>query len=192
MFWRISNFHTILQRVAVFLRRISSSDISEHGTHFLASAFPNLATRSEVAYLLCVLLLQFLSWQGLPWTAQQGHLPPTAICAQVLQIPHSLSTFPSLLSQSSLSSFNIYHFKHIHTCACIAHTHTTHSEKTHYCPQSAMTAEEFHISYKWQLYFMAQKVGHMLWLFKSVMFYWGKNKMCMRLTVRKVTTETLK
>lgn len=67
-------------------------------THFLASAFPNLATRSEVAYLLGVLLLPFLSWQGVPRTAQQRQLPPAAICAQVLQIPPYLSTFLSLLS----------------------------------------------------------------------------------------------
>ena len=58
-------FHTILERVAVFPHCRGSADISEQRTHFLASAFPNLATRSEVAYLLCVLLLPFLSWQGL-------------------------------------------------------------------------------------------------------------------------------
>lgn len=74
-------------------------------THFLASVFSNLATRSEVAHLLCVLLLPFRSWQGLPWAAQRGHLPPTAICAQVLLIPPSLSTFPSWLLPFSLSGF---------------------------------------------------------------------------------------
>lgn len=74
-------------------------------THFLASVFSNLATRSEVAHLLCVLLLPFRSWQGLPWAAQRGHLPPTAICAQVLLIPPSLSTFPSWLLPLSLSGF---------------------------------------------------------------------------------------
>lgn len=74
-------------------------------THFLASAFSNLATRSEVAHLLCVRLLPFRSWQGLPWAAQRGHLPPTAICAQVFLIPPSLSTFPSWFLPFSLSGF---------------------------------------------------------------------------------------
>lgn len=97
------------------------SDISEHGTHFLASAFPNLATRSEVAYLLCVLLLPFRSWQGLPRTAQRGHLPPTAICAQVLLIPLSvnLSLSPSPVPPPSLSlspSLTFKTSKHIRTC----------------------------------------------------------------------------
>lgn len=97
------------------------SDISEHGAHFLASAFPNLATRSEVAYLLCVLLLPFRSWQGLPRTAQRGHLPPTAICAQVLLIPLSvnLSLSPSPVPPPSLSlspSLTFKTSKHIRTC----------------------------------------------------------------------------
>lgn len=76
-------------------------------THFLASVFSNLTTRSEVARLLRVLLLPFQSWQGLPRAAQQGHLPPASICAQVLLIPPSPSTFPSrLLHIFSLARIN--------------------------------------------------------------------------------------
>lgn len=40
-----------------------------------------------------------------------------------------------------------------------------------------MTAKKIHISYKWQLYFIAQKVGQHAVAFKSVMFYWGDNEM---------------
>lgn len=64
-----------------------TGDICEHGTYFLASVFPNFTSLSAVVYLLCVLLSLSLGWQGVPWTAQQGHLPPTAICAQVFLIP---------------------------------------------------------------------------------------------------------
>lgn len=47
----------------------------------------------KVAHLLAVLLLPLQSWQGLPRTAQWGHLSPMAICAQVLLIRPFESTF---------------------------------------------------------------------------------------------------
>lgn len=42
------------------------------------------------------------SWQGLPRIAQWGHLSPTAICAQVLLIQPSESTFLIPLPQPLL------------------------------------------------------------------------------------------
>lgn len=156
----------------------------EHGTHFLASAFPNLATRSEVAYLLCVLLLPFLSWQGLPWTAQQGHLPPTAICAQVLLILHSLcqpfSLSVSLLPQSSLSSSHTDYFKHIHACACIMHV-----------PDVPIIVRSLWRQLKSFTSLINDRCTtpqrenwvNMVQLSRSVMFYWIENMMCTKLTV---------
>lgn len=69
----------------------------EHETYFLASVFPNFTSFSPVVYLLCVLLSLSLGWQGVPWTAQRGHLPPTAICAQVFLIPSLCQPIFSLL-----------------------------------------------------------------------------------------------
>lgn len=60
---------------------------------FFSICFCKSPQHDEVACLLVALLLLFQSWQGLPRTAQWGHLSPTAICAQVLLIRPSESTF---------------------------------------------------------------------------------------------------
>lgn len=50
----------------------------------------------------------------------------------------------------------------------------TESERETCCsPQSMTTAKEFPISYKWQMYCTAQRVGQHVGLFKSVMFCWS-------------------
>lgn len=52
--------------------------------HFLV--FSQILPNVKVGYLLAVPLLPLQSWQGLPRTAQRGHLSPMAICVQVLLI----------------------------------------------------------------------------------------------------------
>ena len=52
---------------------------------------------------------------GTVWTAQQGHLPPTAICAQVLLIPLSLSTFLPLPPQLACTLTALNTYVHAHT-----------------------------------------------------------------------------
>lgn len=99
-------------------------------THFLASVFSNLATRSEVVHLLCVLLLPFRSWHGLPWAAQRGHLPPTAICAQVLLIP-PLSVNLSLLASAAFSLWLLQFFHTQENVWCMEwNTQTPHGAQS--------------------------------------------------------------
>lgn len=55
--------------------------------------FLQILPHVKVVRMLAVLLLPLQSWQGLPRTAQWGHLSPMAICAQVVLIRPFESTF---------------------------------------------------------------------------------------------------
>lgn len=65
-------------------------------------SFLQILPHVKVVRLLAVLLLPLQSWQGLPRTAQWGHLSPMAICAQVLLIRPFESTFLKPLPKSLL------------------------------------------------------------------------------------------
>lgn len=65
-------------------------------------SFLQILPHVQVACLLAILLLPLQSWQGLPRTAQWGHLSPMAICAQVFLIRPFESTFLKPLPKSLL------------------------------------------------------------------------------------------
>lgn len=71
---------------------------------FFWHLLPQIYSYSEVDYVFHVLLSLCLGCQGVPWTAQQGHLLPRAICAYIFLIPSLCQPpFPSFLNSCYLA-----------------------------------------------------------------------------------------
>lgn len=147
------------------LHRRCSSDISRAWNAFFSICFPKsshpfwgslfaLRTSVTVSELAGTTLNSSAGT-----SASHSHL-----CPGPPNPPLSLSTFLSVcLSPSSVFSLQLTHWLlQTHTCMRMYNART---RRTHYSPQSMKTAKEFHITYKWQMYYSTARTGSIWYSF---------------------------